>query len=161
MNNKLRDIVAAVAISLSQLVPYSAQSVAAQPKPSSGIETIVENSNPEVRIGQYRLGNDYTTKAFDSLYRHLEDYLRQHAKDKEDTTKMVPLKFVNKFPISVMGGILGFTYIGDHSMGKRDDLTGELSWEVDIHESIHTPDEYDTIRITAWIMEEPKPKYIK
>lgn len=161
MDKKLRDIVAAVALSLSQLAPYSAQSIAAQPKPPSGIEAIVENSTPEISGNQYNLNNDYAKRISDSLYRHLDDYLRQHLKDKKDTTKMVPLKWLNVFPESVMGGILGFTYIGDHSMGRREDLTGDLSREIDIHESIHTEWEYQTRVITWWILSSSESKYLK
>jgi len=32
---------------------------------------------------------------------------------------------------------------------------------VDIHESIHTPDEYETRILTDWIMMKQRPKYIK
>lgn len=164
MNKKLKDIIAAVALSLSQLAPYSPNSITTQPKQPSGIEAIVENLNSDMGSSQYKLSSDYTkiffdSLFFDSLYRHLDDYLKQHSKDKEDTTSRVPLKFVNVFPESVMGGILGFTYIGDHSMGKRDDLIGELSREVDVHESIHTPDEYETRVLTEWIMSGCKPTY--
>lgn len=74
---------------------------------------------------------------------------------------MVPLKWLNIFPESVMGGVLGFTYLGDHSMGRREGLSDDLKKEVDVHESIHTPDEYETKRITESIMEEPEVKYIK
>jgi len=44
-------------------------------------------------------------------------------------------------------------------MVLRDDLIGSLKKEVDIHESIHTPDEYETICLTRWMMEKSKPKY--
>ena len=162
MNKNLRDIVAAIALSLSHLAPYSAQQNTTQvgaPIAASGIEAIVEN-HPEIN-DQSRMSQYYGTGIFDSLYRSINNYLQQHMEDKQDTTKMVPLKFVNSFPISFMGGVLGFTYIGHHSMGKRDDLTGDLSWEVDIHESIHTPDEYETKWVTLWMMEKPDLKYIK
>ena len=55
-----------------------------------------------------------------------------------------------------MGGILGYTYLGESFMARRDDLTGSTARMVDIHESIHTPDEYETRILTDWIMEKPK-----
>ena len=73
----------------------------------------------------------------------------------------VPGKHVNVFPESIMGGVLGFTYLGENFMGLRADLTGRLKNMVDIHESIHTPDEYETRILTDWIMSKPKGKYVK
>ena len=64
MNKKLRDIVAAVALSLFQFAPYSAQATATQPKASSGIEAIVENSTPEISSTQYNLKKRLFTKFF-------------------------------------------------------------------------------------------------
>jgi len=46
-------------------------------------------------------------------------------------------------------------------MGRRADLTGQTARMVDIHESIHTPDEYETRVLTSWIMEKVRGKYIK
>jgi hypothetical protein len=160
LNKKLRDVVAALALSLSQLSPYSAQAATKQPKVPSGIEAIVESSIPETNAGQYRLLSSYGN-SFDSLYRHLNDYLKQHAEDKEDTTKMVPLKWLNVLPPSVLGGILGFTYLGGNSIWIRDDLTGETKEETDTHESSHTPDEYETKVITWWILSGSESKYLK
>lgn len=135
MDKKLRDIVAAVALSLSQLVPYSAQAIQTQTKAPSGIEAIVENPPHEIRSAQYKLYHGYRTGIFDSLYRSLDYYLQQHMKDKQDTTKMVPLKWLNIFPRSVMDGVLGFTYLGDTSIWIRDDLTGDLKDEVITHKA--------------------------
>ena len=78
-----------------------------------------------------------------------------------DFSDRVPGKFVNVFPESVMGGVLGFTYLGENFMGLRADLAGKMKKMVDIHESIHTPDEYETRILTDWIMMKQRPKYIK
>ena len=88
-------------------------------------------------------------------------YMREHIKSKEDMTNRVPLKWLNILPETVMGGVLGFTYIGDPSMGRRADLTGKTARMVDIHESIHTPDEYETRVLTSWIMEKARGRYTK
>ena len=86
-------------------------------------------------------------------------YLQKHVEGKNDFTERVPLKWLNILPETMMGGVLGFTYIGDPSMGRRADLTGKTARMVDIHESIHTPDEYETRVLTDWIMGMEKDKY--
>ena len=72
---------------------------------------------------------------------------------KNDFTNLVPDKPITMFPASGMGGVLGFTYIGEAFMGLRDDLLPEASHEVQIHEAIHTPDEYETRVITKWMLD--------
>jgi hypothetical protein len=52
-----------------------------------------------------------------------------------------------------MGGVLGFTYLGDSFVGIRDDLNDYESHEVGIHEAIHTPDEYETRQIVRWMLD--------
>ena len=91
----------------------------------------------------------------------LKNYLQQHINSKEDMTNMVPLKWLNILPETMMGGVLGFTYLGENFMGRRADLTGKTARMVDIHESIHTPDEYETRVLTEWIMQKAKMRYIK
>ena len=88
-------------------------------------------------------------------------YLNKRQQAMHDFSDRVPGKFVNVFPESIMGGVLGFTYLGENFMGLRADLTGSLKKMVDIHESIHTPDEYETRILTDWIMMKQRPKYIK
>ncbi|MBI1935946.1 hypothetical protein HYS31_05885 [Candidatus Woesearchaeota archaeon] len=106
--------------------------------------------------------DNYTEERLSITYRQqLESYLKQHINSKEDMSERVPLKWVNILPETQMGGVLGFTYLGDHSMGRRADLTGKTARMVDIHESIHTPDEYETRCLTRWIMSKEKPKYKK
>ena len=91
----------------------------------------------------------------------LKNYLQQHIESKEDMTNRVPLKWLNILPESMMGGVLGFTYLGENFMARRADLTGQTARMVDIHESIHTPDEYETRVLTSWIMEKTKSRYVK
>ena len=99
----------------------------------------------EDRYGEERLTITYRQQ--------LKNYMQQHINSKEDMSNMVPLKWLNILPETMMGGVLGFTYLGDNSMGRRADLTGKTARMVDIHESIHTPDEYETRVLTSWIME--------
>ena len=91
----------------------------------------------------------------------IRHYLQKHIQDREDMTNRVPLKWLNILPETLMGGVLGFTYLGENFMGRRADLTGQTARMVDIHESIHTPDEYETRCLTRWIMSKEKSKYMK
>lgn len=106
--------------------------------------------------------NNYSEERLAITYRQqLKNYMKNHIESKEDMSNMVPLKWLNLFPESMMGGVLGFTYLGENFMGRRADLVGKTARMVDIHESIHTPDEYETRILTSWIMEKARSKYIK
>lgn len=96
-----------------------------------------------------------------SYKQQLSSYMQKHVESKEDMAERVPLKWLNILPESVMGGVLGFTYLGENFMARRADLAGEMARMVDIHESIHTPNEYETRVLTRWIMEKAKSRYIK
>jgi len=88
-------------------------------------------------------------------------YLNRRMKALHDFTDRVPGKFMNILPKSLMGGILGFTYLGDNSVTRREDLNGDFAYHVDVHECIHTPDEYETRRITEWMLSEESDGYIR
>lgn len=92
----------------------------------------------------------------------LASYIERREEAMRDFTDRVPGKHMNTFPSSGNAGLYGFTYLGDQRVWRRDDLIGsEFAKMVDVHESIHTPDEYETRRITEWMMERERPKYIK
>ena len=106
--------------------------------------------------------DNYAEERLSITYRQqLKGYLQQHIQSKEDMSNRVPLKWLNILPETMMGGILGFTYLGENFMARRADLTGKTARMVDIHESIHTPDEYETRVLTSWIMEKVRSKYVK
>ena len=106
--------------------------------------------------------NNYAEERLSITYkRQLKNYMQQHIESKEDMANRVPLKWLNILPETLMGGVLGFTYLGENFMARRADLTGKTARMVDIHESIHTPDEYETRVLTSWIMEKVRNKYIK
>ena len=106
--------------------------------------------------------SNYAEERLSITYRlQLKNYMQQHIADKEDMTNRVPLKWLNILPETMMDGVLGFTYLGENFMGRRADLTGKTARMVDIHESIHTSDEYETRVLTSWIMEKAKSKYVK
>lgn len=118
------------------------------------------------KIAPYRVKivyeDNYGEERLSIAYRQqLKNYMKQHIKDKEDMTNRVPLKWLNILPETMMGGVLGFTYLGENFMGRRADLTGKTARMVDIHESIHTPDEYETRQLTSWIMSKERSKYVK
>lgn len=86
-------------------------------------------------------------------------YKKRREESIQDFSDRVPGKFVHVFPHSIMGGVLGFTYLGENFMGKREDMVGNKM--VDVHESIHTDNEYETRVLTDWILSREKDKYIR
>ena len=106
--------------------------------------------------------NNYQEERLTSNYiSTIGTYLNRRMKALRDFTDRVPGKFMNILPKSIMGGILGFTYLGNNSITRREDLSGDFAYEVDVHECIHTPDEYETRRITEWMMSEETDGYIR
>ncbi|MEA2037180.1 MAG: hypothetical protein U9O94_06720 [Nanoarchaeota archaeon] len=89
---------------------------------------------------------------------NLRDYPIERELALQDFTSKVD-KTLHIMPATIMGGVLGFTYLGENFMARRDDLTGDKALMVDIHEAIHTPDEYETRVLTDWILTKEKPKY--
>ena len=127
---------------------------------------IINNKDLKDKVVPYSIKisyeDGYAEERLSITYRRqLKNYLQKHIEDKEDMSNRVPLKWLNILPETMMGGVLGFTYLGDNSMGRRADLVGKTARMVDIHESIHTPDEYETRVLTSWIMEKVKGKYVK
>lgn len=127
---------------------------------------IVNKKDVKDKVAPYSIKITYEDNYFEerlaiTYKQQLKNYIKKHIEDKEDTSSRVPLKWLNILPESQMGGVLGFTYLGENFMGRRADLIGKTARMVDIHESIHTPDEYETRILTSWIMEKPKIKYYK
>ena len=127
---------------------------------------IIDKKDAKDRIVPYSISINYEDRYAEerltiTYKQQLKNYLHQHIQSKEDMSERVPLKWLNILPESTMGGVLGFTYLGENFMGRRADLTGKTARMVDIHESIHTPDEYETRVLTSWIMEKIRLKYIK
>jgi len=82
-----------------------------------------------------------------------DNYLQRFMQHRTDVTRFIPNQGMKKFPKSGNEGLYGWTYKNkDGAIRIRDDLMGAMKMEVDIHESIHTPDEYETRVITWWIM---------
>jgi|TARA_B100001964_G_scaffold245773_1_gene335886 hypothetical protein len=106
--------------------------------------------------------NNYEKERLSITYKSIiGTYLYKRLESLQDFSDRVPGKHMNILPESVMGSILGFTYLGENFMARRADLTGNIAKMVDVHESIHTPNEYETRLLTSWIMTKEMPKYIK
>ena len=57
-------------------------------------------------------------------------------------------------------GLLGYTILGWGYQVVRDDLVGAKKEMVDLHEAIHTPDEYETRVITDWMLSTGNKSYM-
>lgn len=94
------------------------------------------------------------SRGFHLSYLPPDTYLERFRQAKEDPTRTIPFQTVQKFPKSGNEGLYGWTYRNkDGAIRIRDDLTGLRKLETDIHESIHTPDEYETRVLTRWILD--------
>jgi hypothetical protein len=92
----------------------------------------------------------------------LLNYEEKKEINKQDFSNLASNKWVDIFPESQMGGVLGFTYLGDNYQALRADmLYSPLGKMVDLHEAIHTPDEHETRVLTSWMMDVKKPVYKK
>ena len=88
-------------------------------------------------------------------------YISRRQEALQDFSDRVPGKSLETFPVSGNEGLYGYTFLGDIKVWRRDDLSGNFAKMVDIHECIHTPDEYETRILTDWIMSKQPVKYIK
>jgi len=86
-------------------------------------------------------------------YFSIDSYLDKFRADQKDLLKFLPFVGVTKFPLNGNRGLYGWTYRNSGEINIREDLEGEKKTEVMVHEAIHTPDEYETRRLTEWIME--------
>lgn len=85
-------------------------------------------------------------------------YREEREEKLQDFTNRIDKSLVI-LPKSIMGGVLGFTYLGENYMARRDDLVGSTANMVDVHEAIHTPDEYETRILTTWMLTRERPRY--
>jgi len=106
--------------------------------------------------------NNYEQERLSINYKStIGTYLNRRQDALHDFTDRVPGKNLETFPVSGNEGLYGYTFLGDIKAWRRDDLTGNFAKMVDIHECIHTPDEYETRILTDWIMSKQRTKYIK
>ncbi|HLC97127.1 MAG TPA: hypothetical protein VJH97_07465 [Candidatus Nanoarchaeia archaeon] len=108
----------------------------------------------------YTLSIHYENTEIERL--HVSYALREYPKERDealqDHTHKID-KTLHIMPTSLMGGVLGYTYLGENFMARRDDLVGDMARMVDVHEAIHTPDEYETRVLTSWMLQRTQLKY--
>jgi len=89
---------------------------------------------------------------------NLRDYPSERENALQDFTNQLD-KTLHIMPKSLMGGVLGYTYLGENFMARREDLNGSKALMVDVHEAIHTDNEYETRVLTSWILTRERVKY--
>jgi len=117
-------------------------------------------SEKESKEKEYSISFVYDKEQESYRISYSADYSGRMDIARQDFTNRLD-KFMDTLPKSVMGGVLGFTYLGSGKMTLRDDLIGATRQMVQVHEAIHTPDEYETRVLTDWIITLDKPKYKK
>ena len=79
-----------------------------------------------------------------------EKYELDNHISKQDFTKFCPNKRMEK--LSLPSGLYGFTYLNADYMVINNNLQDEKNYETQVHESIHTNDEYETRILTWWML---------
>ena len=89
------------------------------------------------------------------------DYAKEFAEHFSDFTHLIPNKRLEKKQPTHMDGAYGYTFAPSalDYMCLDDTLIGKFRKEVDVHESIHTPDEYETRVLSRWMVDEKDDKY--
>lgn len=99
-------------------------------------------------------------------YRKMKDYLEKARQQRHQSFwNTIPLTQIEWFPKSSHEWLYGYTYLSSKKIALREDLQGNYAKkeETDIHESLHTNNEYETRKITEWILKilrgELEPQY--
>ncbi len=97
---------------------------------------------------------DYKTNLLLTAMQYMPDrnYSKRIRKAKRDFTMLVPNKRLQR--MKMPAGLYGFTYLGHDFMAINDSLLPAKNYETQVHEAIHTPDEYETRLLTWWMMSE-------
>jgi hypothetical protein len=84
------------------------------------------------------------------------EYRKDFARCFSDFTHLIPNKRLEKRQPSHMDGAYGFTYSPSalDYMCLDNSLFGKFKEEVDVHESIHTEDEYETRVLSRWMIDD-------
>jgi hypothetical protein len=80
-----------------------------------------------------------------------EEYEANRRIAKKDFTCLAPNKRMEK--LKMPDGLYGFTYLGSDYMAINDSLLPEKNYETQVHEAIHTNDEYETRVLTRWMLD--------
>jgi hypothetical protein len=72
-------------------------------------------------------------------------------KSRVDFSNRIPDKFMTKE--NLPSGLYGYTWLGNNQMVISDNIDYSQNQKTQLHECIHTNDEYETRRLTDWMME--------
>ncbi|MBT4823659.1 hypothetical protein HN695_04675 [Candidatus Woesearchaeota archaeon] len=122
-------------------------------------EEIVRKKVLEVNIYEKHYGNDKYTKS-ETYSIPLEGYEELMLKDLLDMSRFFPAKHLHIE--SMPDYLLGYTAIGSPNIFRNSRLIpgSEKAYEVDVHETIHTNDEFETRVLTSWILDNDVNKYM-
>ena len=110
--------------------------------------SISKNSIKKIKNYQKKIKNSINYMTF------VKDYFKDFLRKRQDFTDNIPNKKLIVEPKSILGGVLGWTILGWDTMGKRSDLiySPGMNRYVEVHEGIHTDDEYETRVISDWML---------
>ncbi len=115
---------------------------------------IFEESQGPLKIKPIR-NDQYQKKIINSVNYNtfVKDYFEDLLKSRQDFTRNIPNKKLIVEPKSILGGVLGWTILGWDTMGKRSDMNySHMNRYVEVHEGIHTDDEYETRVLSDWML---------
>lgn len=111
----------------------------------------------EVNVYTKHENHQETPQQIASYLLPVQEYHDQRIDDITDTTRFLPVK--NHIFEQMPEGLFGYTFIGSDKVYINQSLVGARKEETIVHESIHTPDEYETRVITSWILNKETNKY--
>ena len=88
----------------------------------------------------------------------IKKYSQKRIEDILDFSDKVPAKIVDRLEMPMW--LRGYTYLGSDYIAKNDRLHPDDSYKTDIHESIHTDDEYETRQLTELIISKISENYL-
>src|SRR3989338_7595263 len=121
------------------------------------VEQVPDNNYTTMQVNVYTALPGAEVKQIASYNVPVQDYPDKRSDDIEDTTRFLPVK--NQIFEFMPDGLFGYTSIGSDKVYINQRLFGEKKEETIVHESIHTPDEYETRVITSWILNKETSKY--
>ncbi len=88
-----------------------------------------------------------------------QSYLERWLIERNSFIRHVPNKAVEFDSHLFQSGVLGWTYLGSIKTTRDRFLIPEQAYKTDIHECIHTDWEYETRRLTEWMLSDEVNKY--
>ncbi len=123
------------------------------------VEQIPSADYKTMRVNVYTNSHNpqETPREIASYLLPIQDYPEQRMDDIADTTRFLPVK--HHIFEHMPEGLFGYTFIGSDKVYINQSLVGARKEETIVHESIHTPDEYETRVLTSWILNKETNKY--